>query len=363
METMTHKERLLNALNRKPVDLLPCGDDLWGETAKKYISEGKLQEKEDHVKHFDMSWRGGGWINNTADLDYQEKIVEETDETKLVLNGNGATLRWWKQRSGTPEHVDFKVKERPAWEELIKPHLLKFDRRRISFEGYRDARKLAAEEKRAFCWHGIAPFEQMHPVCGHENMLMGMALDPDWVKDMVMTFADFAIMHQEVLFKEEGLPDFVWFYEDMGFKEKPFMSPAMYEDIMLPGHKKLFDFAHSKGLKVLVHSCGYVEPLVPGMIAAGMDCLQAMEVKAGMDLRKLAKRFGDKIAFCGGIDIRIIASNDKKAIDKELNSKILPVLKMGSGYILHSDHSIPPEVEHDTLQYFFDHGRQITQRI
>ena len=36
---------------------------------------------------------------------------------------------------------------------------------------------------------------------------------------------------------------------------------------------------------------------------------------------------------------------------------------MGGGYILHSDHSIPPEVEHDTLKYFFDHGRRITERM
>ena len=64
-------------------------------------------------------------------------------------------------------------------------YLLDLDRRRIPFEGYRDAKKFAAEKQRFFCWAGVAPFEQMHPVCGHEYMLMGMALDPDWVKDMV----------------------------------------------------------------------------------------------------------------------------------------------------------------------------------
>ena len=137
----------------------------------------------------------------------------------------------------------------------------------------------------------------------------------------------------------------------------------MYEDLVMPGHKKLFDYAHSKGLKVVVHSCGFVEPFVPGLVKAGMDCLQAMEVKAGMDMPRIAKQFGDRIAFCGNIDIRIVASNDRRAIDEELNRKILPVLKMGSGYILHSDHSIPPEVEHDTLKWFFDHGRRITQRM
>ena len=104
-------------------------------------------------------------------------------------------------------------------------------------------------------------------------------------------------------------------------------------------------------------------PLVPGLIQAGMDCLQAMEVKAGMDMPRLAKQFGRKIAFCGNIDIRIVASNDRRKIDEELERKILPVLQMGSGFIVHSDHSIPPEVDHDTLHYFFDHGRRIVERM
>jgi len=363
MRAMSHKERFLNALAREPVDQFARGDDLWGETVHKYVAQGKLKEGEDHCAHFDMSWRGGGWLNSTADLDFPERIVEETEETKLVLNGNGATLRWWKQRSGTPEHVDFKVKERPAWEELIKPHLLAVDRRRIPFESYRNTRKRAADEKRAFCWAGVLPFEQMHPVCGHEYMLMGMALDPDWVRDMANTYADFTLRHLETLFAEEGLPDAMFFYEDMGFKERPFMSPAMYEAIIMPGHKKLFDYSHSRGLKVIVHSCGFVEPLVPGLVKAGMDCLQAMEVKAGMDMPRLAKQFAGRLSFCGNIDIRIIASNNRRKIDEELARKIIPTLKLGCGYIVHTDHSIPPEVEHDTLVYFFDKGSTMAGKV
>jgi uroporphyrinogen decarboxylase len=360
---MTHKERFLHALNREPVDLIPHGDGLWGEARKKYVEQGKLTEDEDATIHFDMSWRSGGGVDAIADLDFEDQIVEETDETILRLNGNGATLRWWKNKSGTPEHVDFKVKDKSSWEKFAKPFLLDLDRRRINLERYRERRNQAAEEKRAFCWAGLLPFEQMHPLCGHEYMLMGMALEPEWVKDMVMTYADLVIRHLEIMFAEEGLPDAMFFYEDMGFKGKPFMSPAMYRELIQPGHKKLFDYSHDHGLKAIVHSCGFVEPLVPGLVEAGMDCLQAMEVKAGMDMPRIAKQFGDRIAFFGNIDIRILATNDFKAIDEELNRKILPILEMDGGYILHSDHSIPPEVEHDTLEYFFQHGRRITERF
>jgi uroporphyrinogen decarboxylase len=360
---MTHKERMLNSLANQQVDLFPRGDGLWGETTRKYIAQGKLKEGEDPIQHFDMSWRGGGWLNSGADLDYVEETLEETADTRLFKNCNGAIKRVWKDRSGTPEHVDFTVKDRDGWDKLIKPHLVATSRRRIPFDGYRDSKRKAAAEGRAFCWSGVAPFEQMHPVCGHEYMLMGMALDPDWVKDMVMTYADLTIRHLDVLFAEEGLPDFVWFYEDMGFKERPFMSPAMYEEIVQPGHVKLFQYAHSKGLKVVVHSCGFVEPLVPGLVEAGMDCLQAMEVKAGMDMPRIAKTYGGRIAFCGNLDIRIVAANDRKQIDAELERKIRPAVEAGSGFIVHSDHSIPPDVEHDTLAYFFEAGSRMAQKI
>jgi uroporphyrinogen decarboxylase len=357
---MTHKERVLAALNNEPVDLLPCQDAMWPETRQRYEKEGSLLLGEDECRHFDMSWRAGGWLNSVANLDFKDVTLEETDETILKLNGNGAQLRWWKNKAGTPEHVDFSVKECPQWEEQIKPHLLKVDRRRIPFGAYRSQKALAQVENRAFCWSGVAPFEQMHPVCGHEYMLMGMALDPDWVKDMVLTYADFTIMHLEVLLAEEGRPDFFFFYEDMGFKDKPFMSPTMYEEIVQPGHQKLFDYVHSKGCKVMVHSCGFVEPLVPGLVQAGMDCLQAMEVKAGMHMPRMAETYGGKIAFCGNIDIRKLEANDKEAIKQELHAKILPVRKAGSGYLLHTDHSIPPGVDHDTLKWFFDYGRTVT---
>ena len=360
---MTHKDRFLAVLNRQPVDELPVCESFWGDATSKWREQGHIAEGDDMVSHFDLSELSGGWLNSTADIDTPEQIVEETEETIVKITGNGATLRNWKHKSGTPEHVGFSVRDRSGWQEQIRPHLLEADRRRIPFKSYRTGKARAATEERMFCWAGVAPFEQMHPVCGHEYMLMGMALDPEWVSDMVQTYADFTIRHLELLFAEEGVPDALWFYEDMGFKEKPFMSPTMYEELVMPGHQKLFDYAHSLDRKVIVHSCGYVAPLVPGLIQAGMDCLQAMEVKAGMDLPTLYDTFGERISFCGGVDIREVETNDRARIDAEIDRAAGYVLKQGGHFIGHSDHSIPPTVEHDTARYFFEQLRTLPSRV
>jgi len=106
----------------------------------------------------------------------------------------------------------------------------------------------------------------------------------------------------------------------------------------------------------MMHSCGYIEPLIPDLIVAGLDCLQGMEVKAGMDLPRLFSRFGDRLTFNGGIDARVLIANDRAAIDAELEAKVRPVLAGGGGYILSSDHSEPPDVSYDTIRYFLEKG-------
>jgi uroporphyrinogen decarboxylase len=140
------------------------------------------------------------------------------------------------------------------------------------------------------------------------------------------------------------------------------MSPAMYQELVQPGHHLLFKYAHSLGCKVIVHSCGYVEPLVPGLIEAGMDCLQAMEVKAGMDMPRLFERFGDKISFFGNIDVRTLISNDQTLVEEELQKKIPVVIRNGGGYILHTDHSEPPEINYETMRFFVERGREISRQ-
>ncbi len=357
MSEMTGVERIGNILWRRPVDRIGLFEHFWGDTLKKWRSEGHIGEDEDLATHFGFDMATSWPFTTVARLDFVPEVLEETEETILTRDGNGAVLRRHKLHNATPEHVDFEVKERRAWEENIKP-LLTPSRARIKFEAYRKAKEASRRHNRFFCWAGVNVFEMMHPVCGHEYMLMGMATDPDWVRDMAEVYSGLTIALMEILFAEEGRPDGIWFYEDMGFKERPFMSPAMYREIIQPAHARTFDYAHALDLPVIVHSCGFVEPLLPHLVEAGMDCLQVMEVKAGMDPLRIKKNFGDRIALCGGMDARNLVANDREAIRRELQEKI-PVVKEDYGYILHSDHSIPTTTQYETYRFFVDEGLRL----
>lgn len=354
---MTGKERIQRILQHQPVDRAGLFEHFWVDTHKGWEAAGYLKEDESFEDHFGYDMQEYWAFNMMADLDFEQEVVAETEDTITFLDGNGAVLRRHKFHDSTPEHVDFRVKDRESWEK-VKPMLLEPDPRRINFEAYRKAKKEAEEAGRFFVWSGLNVFECMHPLCGHENLLMNMILDPDWISDMSNTYAKLIVGLQEILFEQEGYPDGIWYYEDMGYKGSPFMSPDMYCEFIQPAHKYTIGYAKSHNLPVIMHSCGFVEPLLPHMIESGIDCLQAIEVKAGMDLLKLHKLYGDRISFMGGIDVRALYSNDRETIDRELEAK-LPIVKQGFNYVIHSDHSIPVTVNYDTYCYFIQRALEL----
>jgi len=115
--------------------------------------------------------------------------------------------------------------------------------------------------------------------------------------------------------------------EKMNSKERIKMVLAHQEaDTMV------YSFFHQHQMPVLLHSCGNVKEIIPELISVGLDCLQPLEVKAGMDLIELKKQYGDKLSFMGGIDVRPMADPDPSKIEEEIRTKFA-VAKKGGGYI------------------------------
>ena len=70
--------------------------------------------------------------------------------------------------------------------------------------------------------------------------------------------------------------------------------------------------------------------MVPDLVEIGIDSLNPLEVKAGMDPVYLKKTFGDKLAFHGGINAQIMDQPDLVRAEME---RLIPLLKEGGGYI------------------------------
>jgi uroporphyrinogen decarboxylase len=127
-----------------------------------------------------------------------------------------------------------------------------------------------------------------------------------------------------------------WVFADCAFKNhlmfsKQFLTAHGFFDRLT----EIMGAMHSFGLKVIFHSDGDISPIVPNLIAAGADALAPIDTAAGMDLAKLKEQYGDRVAFCGGIDIGLINS----ATPDDVRTATLQTIQTagrGGGFILGS---------------------------
>ena len=176
---------------------------------------------------------------------------------------------------------------------------------------------------------------------------MGMIEEPEWIKDVFDTYLTTSLdLCQRIL--DAGYEfDGIYWYDDMGYKNTPFFSPQMYREMLKPYHKKAVDWAHERGMVTELHSCGFIEPLLPDVIDVGVEMLERIEVKAGMDPQRLKTLYGDKLAFHGGINAQLWDDFDKVKAEME---RIIPIMKEGGGYVFASDHSIPNSVSFENMK-------------
>ena len=104
----------------------------------------------------------------------------------------------------------------------------------------------------------------------------------------------------------------------------------------------------------------FEKDLAKGMDAQGQERIRMLAALAIGEIgtEKLKKLYGEKITLMGGLDTRTMVANDREAITKELASK-LPGACKGGGYIIHSDHSIPDQVEFETYEFFVNKAQEI----
>lgn len=356
----TGREAIQSLFDGKPADYVPLYDSPWGDTVKRWREEGLSEEVTDIGSEFCFDMVGcGGWFKWHAKTD-GVKILEENDEWKIVENGNGAILKWWKEKSGTPEHIDFKMNSREIWEKEYKPHLLEFDPARLG--DVEASKKALAKNKAAGKWTFFGStqvWETLRGSLGDVNMYMALIEDPDWIKDFNRVYTDLYLACYKHLFDEVGLPDGVWIYEDLGYRERLFCSPETLEKLIFPYYAETVDYFHSLGLKVVLHSCGYQEPMIPLAIKAGFDGLNPMEVKAGNDIFKFAEEFGDELVFIGGFDARVLESGDEARIKDNITAFINGMKERNARFIYGSDHSLSTDISYQSFLYSLDVYNQL----
>lgn len=350
---MTSRERMTTILAGEVPDRMAVFEHYWPETLNTVWPEQGYPAGADPMVVFDYDVQGLGWNVDTVPFRGVHEVLEETDRHYLVRDGRGARLRYWKGKSGTPEHVGFDCTSPEAWQRYRQP-LLGFDETRITGDRLPEALEAAKAGER-FCVMGnLHVFELMRATLGDVCMMESMLLEPAWIHDFCRVYTDLYKAHYDWIFTRIGKPDGMFIYEDLGYSNGPWTSPRIYRELIQPYHTELVGFFHDHGLPVILHTCGDVRQLFDAILESGWDCLQPMEAKAGCHVVEFADRMveqGRRIGYMGNIDVTVLNTNDLDRITQEVASKVDALKQRGVGYCFHSDHSIPPDVNLASYQH------------
>lgn len=354
---MTSRERLTAIFAHKPYDHFGIFEHFWGETLKEWVKQG-YPEDTDPAKFFGYDLRGLGGAPDATPFRSVSEVLQETDEWKVTRSGWGAALKYWKHHSGTPEHIDFRIKSPETWKPYRDQLAGVTDPTRLDLEGTRKnfADGMAGDK---YCvYSALFIIETLRHALGDVCMLESLILEPEWIHDINRVVTDFYIRHYDLLFREVGKPDGMFIYEDLGFRNGLFASPKTMREMIFPYYRELVDFFHGHGLQVILHTCGGITEAMPMIVETGFDCVQPMEAKAGCNVVEYARKYGDRIAFMGNIDVTKLNTNDRAVVKREVLGKLQALYDLGAGYVFHSDHSIPPDVHYDTYGYAVDLYRE-----
>ena len=173
---------------------------------------------------------------------------------------------------------------------------------------------------------------------------------------MFDTYLDRSIQHFNMIWDAGYHFDSIFWYDDMGYKNTPFFSNEMYRSLLQKYHKKAVAWAHDHGIYARLHSCGDIMPLLPDIMDTGIDALNPIEIKAGMDVFKIKQDYGDRLVLHGGINA--VLWDDKEAIVEAIRQAV-PVLKENGGYIFASDHSIPNSVSLENMRSIINTVKEV----
>lgn len=341
---MKSRERYARMYEHRDADRVPITDSPWSGTIRRWQREG-MPVGVDWRDYFDVDKIAS--IGVDISPRYESKILEETNRYKIVTTPWGVTLKEFKEEDSTPEFLDYKVDTPEEWEDCKKRMIPSRDR--VDWDYLANIYPKWQSEGEwisAGFWFG---FDVTHSwMSGTETILIAMMEEPDWVKDIFNTYLDMCIAQFDMIWDAGYRFDEIYWPDDMGYKNTTFFSPALYQETLKPIHKRAVDWAHNKGIYAHLHSCGDVMTLVPDLIDIGIDALNPLEVKAGMDSVKLKQQYGDKLVLHGGVNA--VLWDDIDAITAEIEH-LVPILKQNGGYIFSSDHSIPNSVSLENFKH------------
>lgn len=174
---------------------------------------------------------------------------------------------------------------------------------------------------------------------------MSTAMRMDYVKEIFDRQSDIAIENLKTMFSIVGNNIEVMYVcgTDLGTQDSQFCSDATFRELYLPYYKKMNDWIHRNTTwKTFKHSCGAMVPLLGGLIDAGFDIINPVQISAkGMDPAMLKREFGDRLVFWGGgVDTQGAIMHGTPAQVRDEVHRLCDIFGADGGFVFNAVHNL-----------------------
>jgi len=367
-EKMTSRERVIRTLKRQPVDRMPI--DLGGHSATSISAFAYWNLRQHLGLPTDNIWLPDV-VQLTAYVD--EDIRQRFHLDCIMLEPPWPAPMRWRPRAGyeftIPADMKPERNERGEWIVRRGDQTMRMPAGGYFFDGAwlsswgsgsadehlaayaREAERIFKETPYAANFLGKRGGWGFNAFFGDMDRLVQMLEDPETVKE------EHRIRCEEFIRRAGKLIDLLGNYiqlltvtDDMGMQQGPLCSTSLVEQLVAPYLKKFCEFVHrNSDIKVFMHNCGSILPLIPILIDCGVDVLNPVQVSArNMEPHELKRKFGDRLVFWGGgCDTQNVLGQAAPAAVSANVRALARTFKRGGGYVFSQVHNIlgnvPPE--------------------
>lgn len=184
-------------------------------------------------------------------------------------------------------------------------------------------------------------FENTWQPMGFERFAVALRKEKAFVRRVIRFYRDHFCLMLEA-WADAGVPGAVY-TDDMAYRSGPMLPPALMEELYGDAFRHITETAHALGLKIVVHSCGNVVPLLSWFADCGFDGVHALEPTAGVELGKVKQLVGDRMCLIGNVDITHILVDATREEVFEAVRKSIAEAGWGGGYM------VAPTNSHHTM--------------
>lgn len=297
---MTHRERVLSALNRTGYDRIPVKHEGTPEVNKMLMEHFGLSNMEQLLRVLGEDFR------------YVEPVYCGP-ELKTFPDGSiegyfGEHYRYAEFEAGKyleACHLPFAGVHR--LEDLDRSHFPSADW--FDYSTIREQAKRLHDQGFAVCCGTAGDMDFINSIArtrGMEQVLMDLIDDsPVYLEIMQARYKFYYDMHLRIIEAAGGLIDFTHVGDDLGNQRGPMIGLPIFEKHFVPKYQEYFKMVHDHGAKTMMHICGCAERFLPRLADIGLDVYDVVQpTTPQMDIAVLQKKVGDRLTFCGSVCVQ-----------------------------------------------------------